>query len=191
MDYVTDHMINNEESGLKIFLTQNNVSGETMTLAYRQLSLKNYCFNKCICHLVNTYGQGKCSDISFDNKLGGGIPTDFAICPTDEYINFSDADLTEKLYSLPFSSCKFETTTDTMRKLYTSCNSHAKLKNEIFDKSLEKLILQDIDRKTVGYFSKQVREIRAEIVELTHLVMQFISCSNGIFGQLCTLQNVD
>lgn len=192
-DLVTEHVIDNSENGLTVFLTQNQVAPQDMWAAYRQLSLYNECYLSCVCYLTQTGGKGDCSQLSQKNILGAAVPSTTAMCPLEAPSEGGEmGELFQSLYDLPFSEqCTFEAESSEITKLYSLCNSHKDLKISLFNTLLDRVIWQDVGRKIVGNFAVRVQSISEKFADVQNDLTRFVTCANGIFGQLCTQSNTD
>ncbi len=201
-DAVRLNSVENPEFGMSVFLQQNDIAPTDMWSAYRSVSFANRCFLEAVCKTIDLGGNLAALDVPLATKnlLGGTIPGAFTACPTDTTIaEMLEAIAIDGLFQPEdMNACNFtqETAATESRairldKVYITCRQHAMLESAVFDRVLRNKIMDDVTRKTYGYFSLGTLSLVEQLKQLQNDAGEMVTSFNNVINQLCTLAHPD
>jgi len=182
-------------------IQQNKTHTANLWSFYRPLSERHRCFLQAICFAVNVEGRpdsilaDKKSSLKLNDKIhtksvaGNYVPHEDLSCPQ----NVSWQDLLSELGDLNFerdcNMCGFNDIYK--RNIKALCWQHAEVQQQIFERSLQKLLISDGTRKVLGYFSNFTRDLVEHLAIVFPPTERFVHKLNAVFNNLCTLNQVD
>jgi len=191
------------EVELPPFLQQNAVAGADLWAGYRKVSLRHECLLRAVCAVAT---DNKIGDnlLAPKNELGGVVPGEFYECPSDATSGTESEvfDMTFSEYLSP-ASIDIETIRSKCypedQKLEQSefliraneCAIHREASVQIFDRTIQKMLLRDVNRKRSGFLSQKITSVLARIREVNETLSSFIVNANSYFAKSCTLSHTN
>ena len=185
------------------FLQQNEVAGADLWAGYRTFSLRNECLLRAVCAVATDERSGD-DFLALKNEIGGVVPGEFYECPTDATSGTEPdiSTITFEQYLSPASvdiqnirdKCYPEGKRPEQTGLLTRANAcalHREYSVQIFDRTLQKMLLRDVNRKRSGFLSQKVVSLLSRIQEVNETLSSFIVNANAYFAKSCTLSHTN